>query len=325
MKLDKMDYAVLSELREDSRITYKDLAKKLDSNINTVASRIKRLEKNGYILGYSANIDYDKVGFKTSALVKLILDNADSLDAEALKDILSLPDTVFVCRITGPHDLDVMVKAKNFDELIERISRLGKNKHVVCIKSEFVVKEYKVIDDFNPLSAESKRPEPFKKRKKPLDELDLGILRELRQGADKPLRVLSEKLKAPISTIKERTDRMEYNGIIRNYVARINFPKLGYWGYGMIAIKLNSSFLNNQEVVDRLLEIPGIGTLFRTLGSHDLHAGFLAKGNDNALDIVKRASSIPGVQKAEPHIGLSMFKSRAHYNPLSDFKMEHEN
>ena len=83
----------------------------------------------------------------------------------------------------------------------------------------------KIFDDFNPLKENSYTNSVYKERRKPLDNLDLGILNELRINANQPLRELADKLGAPISTIKERTDKMEYEGIIKNYSAQLNFLK----------------------------------------------------------------------------------------------------
>jgi DNA-binding Lrp family transcriptional regulator len=324
MKLDKLDYAVLSIMRKNCRITYKELAKEVDSNINTVASRIKRLEKNEYILGYNANIDYQRIGFETSALLKLVIDEAKSLDSSQLADILSMPETVMVGGITGSYDLNVILQTKNFEELIEKIGEVGKNEHIVDMKSDFIVKEYKISDEFNPFVSSFKKNHVHRNRKKRIDQLDLGILRELRCGANTPLRVLSDKLGSPISTIKERTDRMVYEGIIQGFVARLNFPKLGYWGFENIAIKLDSEYINNPQVAEGLMDIPDITNLIRTLGLYDFHVCLLTKGVDHGVELLKKISSVPGVVKAEPRIGLAIYKSRDEFNPLSKFKMDHE-
>jgi DNA-binding Lrp family transcriptional regulator len=324
MKLDKLDLAVLSQMRDNCRITYKELSKKVGSNINTVASRIKKLEKNGYIIGYSTHIDYEKIGFTTSALLQIVLDKVESLNTEKLSDILLMPETVLAYGMTGSFDVNLLVQAKNFEDLIEKIGNVGQNKHLVNLNSQFIIKEYKVIDEFNPLNPEPKQYSVIKQRRKPLDELDLAILRELRQGANKPLREFSAKLNAPISTIKERTDRMEYNGIIKGYFAKINFNKMGYWGYGLISIKLNTENINDETIVANLLKIPEIGALFRTLGRYDIHAGIIAKDVDHSLEVLKKISSISGVKSAESQVALKLLKSRTQYNPLSSFRMNKE-
>jgi DNA-binding Lrp family transcriptional regulator len=316
MSLDKIDQLILRDLRDDAHQTYKELANAIGSNINTVASRIKKLEKAGYIKGYNALIDYDKLGYTTSVLVKFVIDEAKHINREDISDIISMPEVVLAYGATGCSDLYVLLKAKNFDDLIEKIGILAKNKHVVNVYSEYIVKEFREYEEFNPLSDRKNVHNGYKKRKKPLSELDIGILREIRSNANEPLRILSKKLNAPISTIKERTDKMEETGIIKGYIANLDFFKLGYWNYQVIGLKLDTNKLNDEKVVNSLLGMKEITTLFRVLGDYDLYAIVLIKDVDEANEILAKISSIDGITKTNSQIALNMFKSKMSHNPL---------
>lgn len=321
MNLDASNLTVLSELRKNCRATYRDLGDKLGMNLNTVANRIKSLERDGYILGYYTHIDYEQIGFTSNAILRIKLDSAYSLNKTDLNDVISMPECIVAVGTTGVYNLSMMVKTRNFNELLDSMSKIGKNKHVMSLTSELITKHYKEYEDFNPLSSTMNHVPTKIKIKKPVDELDLAILRELRPGANKPLRELSDKLKTPISTVKERTDRMERNGIIKAWVADVNFPKLGYWSFGSIRIKLETNRFNDEEIVRKLLEIPELATLAIVMGEHDLITGVLAKSGDHATEILKTISNINGVHKCEYEVVLSVLKSALEFNPLSNFKM----
>jgi len=316
MDLDSLDLSILAELRANSRITYKELAKKIGSNINTIATRIKKLEDDSYILGYSANIDYSRIGYNIGATVYLSFNDLDRLNNDELKSLISMPETVLALSITGQYDMLIAVRTKSFDELIEKIGLIGKNPNVLEMKPSLIVDYCKILDDFNPLKEEAGIQKTFKARRKPLDNLDLGILNELRKDANQPLRELAEKLDSPISTIKERTDKMEYEGIIKNYSAQVNYNKLGYWVKALICVKLKGNHSSSDETIRKLVQIPEVGTLVRIVGSHDLQVGILAKSPEHAVKIVHKIARMESVEKTETSVALQVFKAREEFNPL---------
>ena len=324
MKIDEIDIKILSAMRDDCRMTYKEISKTTGSNINTVAARIKRLERDKFILGYSAHIDYDRIGFGTSAIVRIMLDKPASMNQEGLQDIISMPETVLAYGMTGPYAFNIILRTRDFDDLVGKVEMIGKNTHVSDIIPELVFKEYMAIEEFNPLR---KGPVPsanFRKRTKRLDDLDFGILREIRNNANRPLREISAKLGSPISTIKERIDKMAAEGVIKKFVAEIDFSKLGYWGFVAVSIKLENNRVNDEIVVSEILKLPETVALMRVLGPYDLHAGVLLKDVNQISEILKKMYSIDGVMKTESTMAISVFKNRSQFNPLSDFRMKHE-
>jgi len=324
MKIDKMDMEILANLRDDARITYRELGSKIDSNINTVANRIKRLERSGYIVGYNAHINYPKIGFDAGAVLKIILKDPKYMNDSGLKSITAMPGIEMIYGLTGRYHLCALLRARDFKDLIAKIGSIRTNEMVRSIDSEFMVKKYKYYEDFNPFIDNPKPPNPYKGRKKKLDNLDYAILRELRCGANRPLREFSTKLKYPISTIKERTDKMVESGVIKRFVANIDFFKLGYWNFQAMGIKVNSADVNNEKIPEQIAKLPNVSTLCRVLGEFDFYCSTLLKDRGDAVESIKNISAIPGVRKVETHLGLAQFKSRMDFNPLSDFRMGKE-
>jgi len=65
VKIDDLDLEILKLLVVDSRIPTVEIAKKLNSNVTTINSRIQRLIKSKVILGFSVELDIDKLGYQT--------------------------------------------------------------------------------------------------------------------------------------------------------------------------------------------------------------------------------------------------------------------
>jgi DNA-binding Lrp family transcriptional regulator len=316
MDLDELDIKILSQIKGNCKLTYKQLAKKTGLNINTIASRIKRLENNKYILGYRTFIDYSRIGYRSCAIVRMILESPENLNRTDLMGILSIPEVVIVVGSTGNYDLNVLVRTKNFDSLLDIIGEIGKNRHVVKMDTEFMVKDYKTYEQFNPFVKNNPEKDIWIQRRKPIDELDLAILREIRCNANISLRELSQIVKSPISTIKERMDRLEVCGIIKGYVTDINFSKLGYWGFGSIRIKLKADHITDSSIVENILQIPELVTLYRSMGDYELIAGFLLRSSEQSLEIIKQVANIKGVLKTETGVALALLKTNMQYNPL---------
>jgi DNA-binding Lrp family transcriptional regulator len=62
LKLDRIDIRILSHLQRNGRITNVDLADAVGLSPSPCLIRVKRLEKAGYIAGYGAQIELEKLG-----------------------------------------------------------------------------------------------------------------------------------------------------------------------------------------------------------------------------------------------------------------------
>lgn len=71
LNLTKNEKFVLRELIDNGRVSDSSTAKKLKISVQAVRKIRKKFENNGIIKGYSALIDYEKVGIKAFAIVQL--------------------------------------------------------------------------------------------------------------------------------------------------------------------------------------------------------------------------------------------------------------
>jgi len=87
VKLDKIDVAILKMLQEDSRASFRDIAKKTGASVPTVSTRVERLEQTGILRGYRADIDVDKLNKKTLIVLIKVSPQAIEKVTEALGSI----------------------------------------------------------------------------------------------------------------------------------------------------------------------------------------------------------------------------------------------
>jgi DNA-binding Lrp family transcriptional regulator len=114
VKTDKLDFQILETLAKDARISTIDIAKKLNSTVDTINSRIKRLIKLDIIQGFRVSIDYSKLSYQFYK-VNINLNNYN--DRGRIISYIKLnPHLVMIDKSVGYFDLELDFWVKNLDE-----------------------------------------------------------------------------------------------------------------------------------------------------------------------------------------------------------------
>ena len=82
-QLDRIDRNILSALASNGRLSMSELATKVGLSKTPVQARVKRLEKDGYIRGYQAIIDRERMGEGHVAFVQVKLSETRSAALDA--------------------------------------------------------------------------------------------------------------------------------------------------------------------------------------------------------------------------------------------------
>ena len=144
MKLDETDVKILKTLLEDARLSSRQIAKKCGVSIGTVLSRIKKLEAEGIIKGYSVAVDHEKLGYELTVVTEITVSKGRLLEME--NEIARLPNVCCVYDTTGLTDAVVIAKFKSREELSSFTKRLlalpyveRTNTHIVLttVKEDF--------------------------------------------------------------------------------------------------------------------------------------------------------------------------------------------
>ena len=144
MNLDETDVKVLKALTEDARLSSRQIAKQSDISIGTALSRIKRMEEEGIIKGYTVLLDQEKLGYELTVVTEITVSKGRLLEME--NEIARIPNVCCVYDLTGLSDAAIIAKFKNREELSKFTKRLlslpfveRTNTHVVLttIKEDF--------------------------------------------------------------------------------------------------------------------------------------------------------------------------------------------
>ena len=144
MNLDETDVKVLKVLTEDARLSSRQIAKQCGISIGTALSRIKKMEEEGVIKGYTALLDQEKLGYELTVVTEITVSKGRLLEME--NEIARIPNVCCVYDLTGLSDAAIIAKFKNREELSKFTKRLlslpsveRTNTHVVLttIKEDF--------------------------------------------------------------------------------------------------------------------------------------------------------------------------------------------
>ena len=144
MPLDETDVKILKTLVLDARLSSRQIARHCSVSIGTVLSRLRRMEKEGVIKGYSALLDHEKIGYELTVVSEITVSKGRLLEVE--NEIARLPNVCCVYDVTGLIDAVIIAKFKNREELGRFTKRLlalpyveRTNTHVVLttVKEDF--------------------------------------------------------------------------------------------------------------------------------------------------------------------------------------------
>jgi Lrp/AsnC family transcriptional regulator for asnA, asnC and gidA len=104
---------ILSVLEEDAQASYAEIADRANVSKPTVRKYIDKLEDEGVIVGYSAEIDPKKLSSKSIALVGI--DVASEEYVAATRDLKNLDEVETLYSSSGDHMLMAEVRAADGD------------------------------------------------------------------------------------------------------------------------------------------------------------------------------------------------------------------
>jgi Lrp/AsnC family leucine-responsive transcriptional regulator len=120
--LDDLDLAILAELEDNARITVSELARRLEAPSSTIRDRMRGLEEDGVILGYTALVNPAKLGLGIKAIIQVTRDQRFSLE-DFHHEPAEFPEIIDVQLVTGETDELITVYADDVEHLKEIIYR----------------------------------------------------------------------------------------------------------------------------------------------------------------------------------------------------------
>lgn len=121
MEIDELNKRILSVLLDDSRLSYRQIAKKVGVSTATVINRIKELEKT-IIKKYTTILDYEKLGYDVEVIIEIRISKGKLIEVE--KEISNHPDIFAVYDVTGDFDAVILARfpsRRKMDSFIKKL------------------------------------------------------------------------------------------------------------------------------------------------------------------------------------------------------------
>ena len=288
MKLDKSDKTILTNLEFNARIREKELAKLCHLSKDTIRYRIKKLEEQGFMVGYSALIDYTKLGCLSYKLYLKIQGSEE--DWTRLRNFLDAQPAVF-SRFESQTDWNFGIAyfAKSlYDYYLFERALFTKFGHIIqsselCHMLDATVFEPRIL-----LDRKGKEFELFGEIKEnKVDNLDIRLLEKLLRDSSQSLLNLADHIKLSPDATKKRIQRLEKEQIIRKYTTNINYPKLGFEIYKVFIFVKEYTEEVEKKLTSKLSNYNNIRNIIRMVGPWKLEVEFACSKYDELFAILK--------------------------------------
>lgn len=141
--LDQYDVKILDILSTDGRLPITDLAKRIGMSKSPCQARFKKLMKNGFILGFRAILNPQKLEMGHIAFAQVTLLNTTKIALNAFNEEVQKISEIEQCHMTaGSFDYLLKVRTKNIEayrhvlgELISALPYVASTSTFVCMEA----------------------------------------------------------------------------------------------------------------------------------------------------------------------------------------------
>jgi len=154
---DDLNRRLVAMLQQEGRMSHAELAERLGVSRPTIIDRVKRLEAEGVLAGYTARVTPASVNKPTVAFVAVrYKDNNEAIEQRFIKALEDEPDILEAHTIAGEDALLLKVVAETPAGIAERLRRIRALGPMVTTRTTIVLETH----------WEKSGPSPF-----PLDQL----------------------------------------------------------------------------------------------------------------------------------------------------------
>ncbi len=113
-ELDRIDRNILSQLQKNGRLSYVELADKVGLSTSPCLERVKRLERDGWILEYKARLPADKLDAALLVFVEISLNYSSGNVFDEFRKAVTQWPAIQECHLVSG-DFDYLLKVRIAD------------------------------------------------------------------------------------------------------------------------------------------------------------------------------------------------------------------
>ncbi len=141
IELDEINRVILEELQKDARVSFKKIAKKAGVSEAAIFLRVRKLQEEGIISGFTAIVSPEKVGKSLTAFV-LIRGEPQKLP-EILAALSKIDGICELHDVTGNYYAIAKIRTGNREELTKILDAIGSIQGIISTETAIVLKSVK--------------------------------------------------------------------------------------------------------------------------------------------------------------------------------------
>ena len=149
--------------------------------------------------------------------------------------------------------------------------------------------------------------DPIMKKFLELDSIDKKILSYIQTDGKASLRTIATAIGSSVSAIKNHIDRLSEQGIIRDYIARIDCCKIGYQEMTLIYVKAAAK-VTTQEVFEELSKLSALKGIYQVSGDFCIFCIAKCIEKMSQIELLEQIKRIEGVDDIRTEVILQRFK-----------------
>lgn len=293
IKLDLKDKKILYELDIDCRQSLRSIGRKVGLSKDVVATRIKKLQNEGFIKYFFTSIDSSRLGYTSFRFYLTFKNTTREIEREIIDYFVKNKYVWIVQSLKGKYDLVVCIWIKEiidfykfWEKTLQKYHKYFEKQVFSVYFQHYVYKLAHVLFSEDELKAKNPRYELVGggKREK-TDDVDIKILRNLANNAKISTTDIAKNLNLSAVTVKNRISRLTRVGIIQGYRYLADLNKHGFKLYKTDINLIDYS--KKQPIIDYITKNPHLLVLTKSAGYADLELDLVVKDETQLHQIME--------------------------------------
>jgi DNA-binding Lrp family transcriptional regulator len=289
MNLDNLDRKILYELDLNSRITFKQLGKKLNIAKETVSFRIKRLVKNGYIKNFITTIHISQLNRFYYKLFYKFHKTTPEIDKQIVAYIRNYHSIAYFASLEGRYDITFLILSKDMCDLYKFLVPFRKQFGDYIIEQEILIMpsvhrfNFRFFHEKGEI-LHTKYPEQLVEPN--IDAIDYALIKALAANSRMSLIDLAGLTKTETNVVKYRLKKLRKAKILGTPVLDVDFEKFDVQQIQVCYCLKNHSAINTLIQYTAGFSQSTFATV--TLGKYDLAVEFAVADMKELREILNK-------------------------------------
>ncbi|MFH0927117.1 MAG: AsnC family transcriptional regulator [Candidatus Micrarchaeota archaeon] len=293
--LDRLDKELLYWLDLNCRESLSSLGRKMHASPAKVGYRMAQLVKSGAINSFITLVDYRKLGLRGYAVYFKMKEMGEQELRRRIELIKGVPNLADLILTSGAYDLHVAFLVSTTDDAAQRLEEVRgiledcilDEMLLVYLRAQFFSREH-FLDKAPPKDVKPRLVLDSHEEHVKIDKVDMAILSVMAENADWPVWKIAKAAKVAGPTAYNRIKRLEKNGVIVGYSAKMSPNMKGNYFYRVLVKLRHMSPKKKSQLSGFLDSHPSIYRSTFTLGRVEMQYDVRISDETQLRDLLRQ-------------------------------------